>query len=587
MLGTMYAPPVGGQFQPTGDIPSPNNGQFSYADVISMASKKTRLHVKPPKIYKGKSAAFFTPQEEEESAKYYRFTIVGKFSHGKPAIDDIRRDFAARFPLKGYLMRMVTWTINFNPEKETPLSPIWITLPGLKWHYFNWDALLQITSTIGTLLKIDKATNAKTRPNSAKVMVEIDLVVQRRKSIWVGIKEEDGKEIGGRLHQGHIEDVCLEYGKKDPTKTVGSLTGILPASCKPNIHMCSIIIVENSTGNHANNEDNSEDEEDEYDPDYGVEQESNTEEGSNEDFEECDSSDEDALIDTFAPKTSWKGEKVKDAVSQHRQSLINNGNLSPRSVSRNANVNHKDFAKPSLLQGQWGKHFKLTWYKKLGMKTWMVREWEAKMLDLETDYIENDNDDLRPQIHKTQVEHTRWLKCEQSILRQRANIRWLEYGDSNTKYFHDVINEKRRRATIHRIQSENGQWITRDDQIAKKAVDYFSKLFSDDQEIELHHLDCIDQRVHRDDNNMLEVIPNEVEIKEAVFGLNPDSTPGPDGFGGDFYQSCWDIIKSDLIDVMQQFFGGTGLTKFYTSSCLRARLAMRYGIMIWNYDMVS
>ncbi|KAH0714761.1 hypothetical protein KY285_007590 [Solanum tuberosum] len=180
-----------------------------------------------------------------------------------------------------------------------------------------------------------------------------------------------------------------------------------------------------------------------------------------------------------------------------------------------------------------------------------VKEWEAKMLDLETDYIENDNDDLRPQIHKTQAEHTRWLKCEQSILRQRANIRWLEDGDSNTKYFHNVINEKRRRATIHRIQSENGQWITGNDQIAKETVDYFSKLFSDDQEIELHHLDCIDQRVHRDDNNMLEAIPNEAEIKEAVFGLKPDSTPRPDGFGGAFYQSCWDIIKSDLIDVIQ------------------------------------
>ncbi|KAG5575786.1 hypothetical protein H5410_055920 [Solanum commersonii] len=75
-----------------------------------MASKKTRLQVKPPKIYKGKSAAFFTPQEEEESAKNYRFTIVGK---------------------------MVTWTIDFNPEEETPLASIWITLLGLKWHYFN------------------------------------------------------------------------------------------------------------------------------------------------------------------------------------------------------------------------------------------------------------------------------------------------------------------------------------------------------------------------------------------------------------------------------------------------------------------
>ncbi|KAH0714772.1 hypothetical protein KY285_007600 [Solanum tuberosum] len=392
-------------------------------------------------------------------------------------------------------MRIVTWTIDFNLEEETLLAPIWITLPGLKWHYFNWDALLRITSTIGTLLKIDKATNAKTRPNSAKVMVDFDLALHRRKSIWVEMKEENGKEIRNFWkeieydivrdycfsckHQGHIEDVCLAYGKKDPTKIVGiNATQNIASSCnnrngefnyhkegdkmlycplrlenlsrsrqkiqqgikaklnkknvmkwavrppkdnnlqqklsqakdlelevgkvqfevhlpavkpittsnsfkhledcdkdrevcyseddaeiyaqdkltkpdrdsasklqtkspyvldnyypilsgKPpkNVHNesqginlevqlwspNSLVDVplqvitptdENSTGNHANNEDNSEDEEDEYDPDYGVEQESNIEEGSDEEFEECDYSDEDALIDAFAPTTS-------------------------------------------------------------------------------------------------------------------------------------------------------------------------------------------------------------------------------------------------------------------------------------------
>ncbi|KAG5575748.1 hypothetical protein H5410_055882 [Solanum commersonii] len=897
--------------------------------------------IKPPEIYKGKSAAFFTPQEEEESAKDCRFTIVGKFSHGKPAIDHIRRDFATRFPLKGYLMRMVTWTLDFNPEEEKSLAPIWITLPSLKWHYFNWDALLQITSTIVTLLKIDKATNAKTRPNSAKVIIELDLAVQRRKSIWVGIKEEDGKEIGGfwqeieydftfginatqniassfnnrngefnyhkegdkvihgdiatvgnlkqknmtgvnhskhaeilltkdvvlsttagkskqkqvdqfdknlkqhetqqkifyhknfkhtnflnrqRIQQGikaklnkknvtkwvarppkdnnlqqklsqakdvihdflrssnvidvdtgitdggkelelevgkvqfevhlpavkpitisnsfkHLEEfdkdreVCYSEGMKKASSAANIASSsntfsttnintrqtvtlkddaeiyaqdkltkpdkdssnklqakspyvldnyrpILSGKPPKNVHNevqginlevqllspNSLVDVtlqvitptaENSTGNHANNEDNIEDEKDEHDPDYGVEQERNTEEGSDEEFEECDSSDEDALINAFAPKTSWKGE---------RQSLINNGNLSPSSVSRNANVNHKDFAKPGVksrgaferlkllskihntqiiaiqepfvdachidkyrkglgfegcssnCNGKiwvlWSNdvhidvakdneqqltlkvtnksNTKIVWFtvvyakskqhlrlplwdslrtgnkqkiwKRLDIKFinqhWIdnfsiidiehlastgsdrtpmivkystsehpkiridqpnfkdvvqeawnedvdgnsmrrlhlkmknhignvfdkVRVWEAKMLDLATDYIENDNDDLRPQIHKTQAEHTRWLK-----------------------------------------------W---DEQIAKEVVDYFSKLFSDDQEIELHHFDCIDQGVHRDDNNMLESIPNEAEIKEVVFGLNFDSTPELDGFGGAFYQSC-------------------------------------------------
>ncbi|MCE3052436.1 hypothetical protein HAX54_052621 [Datura stramonium] len=73
-------------------------------------------------------------------------------------------------------------------------------------------------------------------------------------------------------------------------------------------------IDENSYGNQVN----SEDEHSEYDSNYGEKQESDSEEDLDEEFEECDSSDKEALIDAFAPKTSWKGEKVKDAMSQHR-----------------------------------------------------------------------------------------------------------------------------------------------------------------------------------------------------------------------------------------------------------------------------
>lgn len=128
-----------------------------------------------------------------------RLTIIGKFSHGRALIEDIRRDFAARFPMRetikighyngkhifisftneddfkniyfrdnlmilGSPMRVVRWTKDFNPNVETSLAPIWIHLPELPWHYFNWSALQRITSPIGTLLTVDKATHVKTEP---------------------------------------------------------------------------------------------------------------------------------------------------------------------------------------------------------------------------------------------------------------------------------------------------------------------------------------------------------------------------------------------------------------------------------------
>ncbi|XP_060217819.1 uncharacterized protein LOC132645067 isoform X3 [Lycium barbarum] len=84
---------------------------------------------------------------------------------------------------------------------------------------------------------------------------------------------------------------------------------------------------------------------------------------------------------------------------------------------------------------------------------------------------------------------------------------------------------------------------------------------------------------------MLEAIPNEDEIRDAVFGLNADSTPGPDGFGGSFYQSCWEIIKHELIEAIQQFFGGTDDVIIFTSGGKRSLELVMHQLQ--NYQKCS
>lgn len=44
-------------------------------------------------------------------------------------------------------------------------------------------------------------------------------------------------------------------------------------------------------------------------------------------------------------------------------------------------------------------------------------------------------------------------------------------------------------------------------------------------------------------NNLLTMTPTSEEIKNAVFALNIDSAPGPDGFGASLYQTYWEMSK--------------------------------------------
>jgi hypothetical protein len=36
--------------------------------------------------------------------------------------------------------------------------------------------------------------------------------------------------------------------------------------------------------------------------------------------------------------------------------------------------------------------------------------------------------------------------------------------------------------------------------------------------------------------------------------MNVDGAPGPDGFGGHFFQHFWDIVAADVVSSVQEFF---------------------------------
>ena len=46
------------------------------------------------------------------------------------------------------------------------------------------------------------------------------------------------------------------------------------------------------------------------------------------------------------------------------------------------------------------------------------------------------------------------------------------------------------------------------------------------------------------------------EVKKAVFQMEHNKAPGPDGFPAEFYQTFWDVIQSDLLEMFQDLHAG-------------------------------
>lgn len=48
--------------------------------------------------------------------------------------------------------------------------------------------------------------------------------------------------------------------------------------------------------------------------------------------------------------------------------------------------------------------------------------------------------------------------------------------------------------------------------------------------------------------------PSAIEIRKAIFSIDRNSAPGPDGFNAAFYQSYWHLISQDICTMVHQFF---------------------------------
>ncbi|WMV07615.1 hypothetical protein MTR67_001000 [Solanum verrucosum] len=148
-------------------------------------------------------------------------------------------------------------------------------------------------------------------------------------------------------------------------------------------------------------------------------------------------------------------------------------------------------------------------------------------------------------------------------------MRWFQNGDMNTKFFHAHVNERRRKLQISEIKTKQGDTVTTTQNIGEEAVSVFKEQFMETNEpTDYSMLDSIPKMITEEQKEEMRALPFEEEVKEVVFALNGDSAIGLDGFSELFFQSCWDTVKSDIVNMVKAFFCGHELPRFITHTNL-------------------
>ncbi|GJW44645.1 hypothetical protein Tco_0073444 [Tanacetum coccineum] len=150
---------------------------------------------------------------------------------------------------------------------------------------------------------------------------------------------------------------------------------------------------------------------------------------------------------------------------------------------------------------------------------------------------------------------------EERMLKQRAKITWLKEGDSNSTYFHKAVKSRVSRSRIDAVTNIEGV-LCENEQVPVAFVTHYEAFlglvgetngFVDDNLFKTRLHDQIAL-------NMIREVTTQ-EVKQAMFSMGDDKSPGPDGYTVAFFKEAWEIVATDVTDAVREFFTNGKLLK--------------------------
>ncbi|XP_062100800.1 uncharacterized protein LOC133806725 [Humulus lupulus] len=143
------------------------------------------------------------------------------------------------------------------------------------------------------------------------------------------------------------------------------------------------------------------------------------------------------------------------------------------------------------------------------------------------------------------------------FLIQRSKITWLLKGDDNNAYFHACIKKRREENRIVSYLNEQGEIVDDYGAVVQHFLNHFrgymggsssANGFFNAQSMEFGSCLDIEQQLR------LTRSFGKADVKKALLSIPGVKSPGPDGFGAEFYKTMWLDIGDDISDAVLGFF---------------------------------
>ena len=142
---------------------------------------------------------------------------------------------------------------------------------------------------------------------------------------------------------------------------------------------------------------------------------------------------------------------------------------------------------------------------------------------------------------------------EERATMMKSKFSWAKEGDANTKLFHNLMNGRKAKNAITKLEKTDVELVTGESGIVEEIISFFSRLYSSSHP-RFRGIDGIDwSPILADEAVDLIRSFEEEEVRKAVLDCDGSKSPGPDGYSLTFFQKCWEEIKADVMLVMNDF----------------------------------
>jgi len=173
------------------------------------------------------------------------------------------------------------------------------------------------------------------------------------------------------------------------------------------------------------------------------------------------------------------------------------------------------------------------------------------------------NVDLQRKVASLRKDAQKLAEAERHFFFQKAKSTYLLNSDKNTKFFHSLMKRNAKRNFIHAVMKADGSPTSSSLQVEEEFIKFYKGLLGVEAPCEQ-----IDEEVFNvgpkvstaQGLNLVNPVSRQ-EIKDALFDIGEDKSPGPDGFTSCFFKKSWHIVGDQFCDAIEEFFRSSSLLK--------------------------